>query len=62
MVAPSFTWAFACGLLREQFLATNDAQKIAHRLPCKLHIGRQVAIERMRNLIGVVADAAELGE
>ena len=45
-----------------EFLAPQEGQKIVHRLPGELHGGRKIAVERMSNLIGVVAKPAELGE
>jgi len=49
-------------LLLLQLLTREKLQKIARSTPCHLRIWRQVAVERMRNLVGIVADATELRE
>ena len=47
-------------LLRSQFLASEQLQKVERRAPCELDIGRQVAVECVGDLVGVVADASQL--
>ncbi len=45
-----------------KFLAPETRQKLIGRLPGELHGSGQIAVERMRNLIGVVAETADLRE
>lgn len=45
-----------------EFLAPETGQKLIGRLPGKLHGGGQIAVQGMGDLVGVVAEAADLRE